>query len=168
MDSLQKAKFSQDKVRNGSNWRSIFYLWCYRTWCQNSTFSFNKFFARFCLEIYKMLGMGILTKNIGGGVRLQHLNGIYIHNNAILGENCTIYQQVTIGLNEHKENYNLAAQIGDRVYIGAGAKIIGNVKIGNDVRIGANAVVTKDVPSGKTVVGLNKIIDVLPERKGII
>ena len=93
---------------------------------------------------------------------------IYIHNNAVIGENCTIFQQVTIGLNEHRLDYSKAAQIGNRVYIGAGAKIIGNVTIGDDVRIGANAVVTKDVPSGKTVVGYNKIIERSVKRTGAI
>jgi serine O-acetyltransferase len=51
-----------------------------------------------------------------------------------------------------------APVIGDRVYIGAGAKILGPVRIGNDAIIGANAVVTKDVPAGATVVGANRII----------
>lgn len=51
-----------------------------------------------------------------------------------------------------------APTIGNNVYIGAGAKILGNIKIGNDVKIGANAVVTKDVPDGSTVVGINQII----------
>lgn len=112
--------------------------------------------------------MGIESKKIGGGLRIPHLNGIYIHGNATLGENCTILQQVTIGSNEHKIDYKKAPQIGNRVYIGAGAKIIGNITIGDDVRIGANAVVTKDVPVGRTVVGYNKIIEAQPERMGII
>lgn len=48
--------------------------------------------------------------------------------------------------------------IGDNVRIGAGAKIIGNIRVGNNVTIGANAVVTRDVPDGATVVGANKIL----------
>ena len=99
---------------------------------------------------------------------MPHLNGIYIHPNAIIGENCTILQQVTIGANEHRIDYKSAPRIGNRVYIGAGAKIIGDVVIGNDVRIGANAVVTKSVPAGKTVVGYNRILDVQAEREGVI
>lgn len=49
--------------------------------------------------------------------------------------------------------------VGNNVLIGAGAKLIGSIKIGDDARIGANAVVTKDVPAGATVVGMNKIIN---------
>lgn len=85
----------------------------------------------------------------------HHLNGIIVAPNAIIGENCTIFQQVTIG---QDENGN-APIIGDNCYIGTGAKIIGNITIGNNVKIGANAVVVKDVPSNCTVVGVpGKII----------
>ena len=118
--------------------------------------------------VFKPRGIEIATTCIGGGLRIPHLNGIYIHPNAIIGENCTILQQVTIGANEHRIDYKSAPKIGNRVYIGAGAKIIGDVVIGNDVRIGANAVVTKSVPAGKTVVGYNRILDVQAEREGVI
>ena len=96
---------------------------------------------------------------IGGGLALPHLNGIIIHPTASIGSNCTIYQQVTIGVNEFDENIpRKAAVIGDNCYIGAGAKIIGHIRIGDNVRIGANAVVIADVPSNCTVVGFNRII----------
>lgn len=87
---------------------------------------------------------------------MPHLNGIFIHANAVLGENCVIFQQVTIGVNEHR-NARKPPRLGNRVYVGAGAKLIGDICIGDDVRIGANAVVTKDVSSGTTVVGYNKV-----------
>ena len=93
----------------------------------------------------------------GGGINFPHLNGIIISSYAQIGSNCRIYQQVTVGVNEFKDEYK-SAFIGDRVYIGAGAKIIGPVIIGNDVVIGANAVVTKDIPEGSIVVGANKIL----------
>ncbi len=79
----------------------------------------------------------------------HHLNGIVISHFAVIGRNATIYQQVTIAQNEQ----NQAAVIGDDVMIGAGAKIIGNVHIGNRVKIGANAVVVTDVPDDATAVG---------------
>lgn len=75
------------------------------------------------------------------------LNGIIISHNAVLGKNVTIFHQVTIG-----EGKNGAPTIGDNVLIGAGAKIIGNIKIGNNVRIGAGCVVTCDIPDDCTVV----------------
>lgn len=75
------------------------------------------------------------------------LNGIIISHNAIIGKNATIFHQVTIG-----EGKNGAPIIGDNVLIGAGAKIIGNIKIGNNVRIGAGCVVSCDIPDNCTVV----------------
>ena len=68
------------------------------------------------------------------------------------GGGCTILQQVTIADDPHKPNKS--ATIGDNVLIGAGARIIGEVKIGNNVKIGANAVVVSDIPDGCTAVGV--------------
>lgn len=75
-----------------------------------------------------------------------------------MGADCTIFHQVTLGVNGRK-SLEVGPALGDRVSIGAGAKIIGPVKIGDDVTVGANAVVTKDVPNGVTVVGFNKVIE---------
>ncbi len=75
------------------------------------------------------------------------LNGIIVSHNAVIGKNATIFHQVTIG-----EGKNGAPIIGDNVLIGAGAKIIGNIKIGNNVRIGAGCVVFCDIPDNCTVV----------------
>lgn len=86
------------------------------------------------------------------------LNGIVISRKSSIGMNATILHQVTIGTkittikSVYKEDI-LAPTIGDNVYIGAGAKVIGNIHIGNNVLIGANAVVTKDIPNNCTAVG---------------
>ena len=81
------------------------------------------------------------------------LFGVFISERAVIGENCVIFQQVTIGSNMLKDSKGFGAPtIGDDVYIGAGARIIGNVRIGNQCRIGANCVVTRDVPDRATVV----------------
>jgi serine O-acetyltransferase len=77
--------------------------------------------------------------------------GIVIHNRAVIGEFCHIDQNVTIGGSSKK--YEVPV-IGDYVYIGAGAKILGPIKIGNNVVIGANAVVVKDIPDGCLAVGV--------------
>jgi len=90
-----------------------------------------------------------LNSNLGGGLLITHPNGIVIHPKAIIGPNCLIFQQVTIGSRDGG-----IPTIGGHVDIGAGAKIIGNIKIGNHVRIGANSVVLGDVPDGCTVVGI--------------
>lgn len=75
------------------------------------------------------------------------LNGIIVSNDAIIGKQCQLYHQVTIG-----GGNGGSPVIGDNVLIGAGAKIIGPVKIGNNVKIGAGCVVTIDVPDDATVV----------------
>ena len=78
--------------------------------------------------------------------------GIFISQDAKIGKNCVIFQQVTIGSNMLLDSKGMGAPtIGDNVYIGAGAKIIGNVHVGDNCRIGANAVVVKDVPDNTTV-----------------
>lgn len=75
------------------------------------------------------------------------LNGIIVSNEAKIGKNCMIYHQVTIG------GWNGEAPIiGDNVLLGAGAKVIGGIKIGNNVKVGAGCVVTKDIPDNATVV----------------
>ena len=80
-------------------------------------------------------------------------SGVFISQGAKIGKNCVIFQQVTIGSNMLKDSKGFGAPtIGDDVYIGAGARIIGNVRIGNQCRIGANCVVTRDVPDRATVV----------------
>ena len=81
------------------------------------------------------------------------LYGIIISHNAIVGSNCTIFHQVTIG-----EGKGGAPKIGDNVFIGAGAKIIGGITVGNNVRIGANCVVDQDIPDSATVKTARPII----------
>lgn len=87
--------------------------------------------------------------NFGPGFVLIHSNGVVINTGVQAGRNVFIEHQVTIGAEKQK-----APVLGDNVFIGAGAKILGAVRIGNDVKIGANAVVTKDVPDGATAVGI--------------
>lgn len=89
-----------------------------------------------------------LNTSIGGGLLIPHPNGIVIHPSSIIGANCLIFQQVTIGTT-HKSP--IPPKIGNHVDIGAGAKILGNISIDNNVKIGANAVITKSVASNTTV-----------------
>lgn len=99
------------------------------------------------------------TVQLGRRVVVEHQSGIVIHGNAIIGDDCIIRQGVTIG-NRHLDRPLEAPKLHNKVNVGAGAKIFGNIEIGNRVNIGANAVVLKDIPDGKTVVGIPaKIID---------
>lgn len=91
-----------------------------------------------------------LDVNIGGGLLIPHPNGIVIHPKAVVGPNCLIFQQVTIGTVHGKA----PPVIGGHVDIGAGAKVLGDLKIGNHVRIGANSVVLRDAEDGAVMVGV--------------
>ena len=88
-------------------------------------------------------------------VILPHPYGIIIHDQAVLGEGVVIMQQVTVGA---KNVDDKAPVIEDNVFIGAGAKVLGGIRIGRHATIGANAVVTHDVPPAATVIGINQII----------
>ena len=88
----------------------------------------------------------------GGGLILQHPTGIVIHPKTVIGANCLVMQQVTIGV-AHRRRKG-APVIGGHVDIGAGAKILGAVTIGDHAVIGANAVVLIDVPAGMAAVGV--------------
>jgi serine O-acetyltransferase len=92
-----------------------------------------------------------LSCRIGGGLLIPHPNGIVIHPEAVIGPNCLIFQQVTIGTRGPLAG---APTIGGHVDIGAGAKVLGSVVIGEHARIGANAVVCRDIPAGATAVGI--------------
>lgn len=95
------------------------------------------------------------TVKIGENINLFHNGlGVVIHKYSIIGENVSIYQNVTIGGNGKEEKYNGHPIIGDNVIIGAGAVILGPVKIGDNAKIGANAVVITDIPTGATAVGV--------------
>lgn len=88
---------------------------------------------------------------IGGGLMLPHPNGVIINYQTVIGPNCLIFQQVTLGMGGR---FPGAPILGGHVDIGAGAKVLGGVRLGDHCRVGANAVVLEDVPSGATAVGV--------------
>jgi serine O-acetyltransferase len=90
---------------------------------------------------------------LGTGLFIDHATGVVIGETAEVGDDVTIFHGVTLG-GSGKDTGKRHPTIGDRVTIGAGAKILGAIKIGDDSRIGANAVVVKEVPSSAVVVGV--------------
>jgi serine O-acetyltransferase len=90
---------------------------------------------------------------IGDGLFIDHGTGVVIGETSVVGNNITLYQGVTLG-GTGKEKGKRHPNIGDNVVIGAGAKILGNITVGENSYVGANAVVLKDVPPNSTVVGV--------------
>ncbi len=114
---------------------SVLYRWMYRR-CRN--------------------GYGIelpYTVQLGRRVVVEHQGAIVVHGNAIIGDDCVLRQGVTLG-NRYLERPFEAPILGRRVNVGAGAKVLGRVTIGDDAVIGANSVVLHDVAPGTTVVGI--------------
>lgn len=93
------------------------------------------------------------STKVGRRLCIEHFGAIVVHGGVVIGDDCLIRQGVTIG-NKGYADPSGAPVIGNRVEIGAGAKIIGRVFIGDDVIIGANAVVVKDIPSHSIAVGI--------------
>ena len=90
---------------------------------------------------------------IGRKLFIDHGNGIVIGETAIIGDNCTIYHQVTLGGRGHSLTRR-HPKIGNNVLIGTGAKLLGPINIGNNVKIGANAVVIHDISDFSTAIGI--------------
>ena len=90
---------------------------------------------------------------LGQGLFIDHAVGVVIGETAEVGKDVTIYQGVTLG-GTSLERGKRHPTVGDRVVIGAGAKVLGPLLVGDDARIGANSVVVRDVPAGSVVVGV--------------
>lgn len=99
-------------------------------------------------------GIAISYKmRVGKGLYIGHHGGIVTNAMAVIGNNCNLSHQVTIGVTRRGNRAGVPT-IGDNVYMGPGAKIIGKVRVGSHAAIGANCVVTKDVPNHGVVVGI--------------
>jgi serine O-acetyltransferase len=118
-------------------------------------------FLRKLLKILAMVPYSVLRlltgidlprgARIGPGLRIWHFGGVVVHADTVIGRNCTIRHEVTIGSRRGEHDVPV---LGDDVDIGAGAKILGSIRIGDRVTIGANAVVLDDVPDDHLAVGV--------------
>jgi serine O-acetyltransferase len=100
---------------------------------------------------------------LGRRFRIDHFGGIVISGDAVFGDDCVIRNGVTVGLRITGQRG--APVIGNRVDIGAGAKVLGSIQIGDDVAIGANAVVITDVPANSIAVGVPAKISLRKSRQ---
>lgn len=100
---------------------------------------------------YRM-GINIpFSTSVGPGLLIGHAGGIVVNAASVIGRNCNLSHNVTIGQNKGARAG--CPVIGDDVYIGPGAVVVGGILIGDRVAIGANSVVVSDVPAGVTVAG---------------
>ena len=107
-----------------------------------------KLLIRNYLEVKYSIAFSVTAKT-GKDFNVEHFNGVIIGDGVEIGDYCKIFQQVTLGQKDGK-----FPTIGNNVTIYAGAKIIGDVKVGDGAVVGANAVVTKDVPANSVVAGV--------------
>ncbi len=135
-------------------------LFRFGNWCRQKHIPLGGIIQRLIALLY---GLEItIGGNYGGGLYIAHPIGTVIAAESI-GENCTIISSVTMGMrNEWK-----FPRIGNNVFIGTGARILGGIEIGDNAVIGANAVVINDVPAGATVVGIPaRVIRINGQRVG--
>jgi serine O-acetyltransferase len=105
---------------------------------------------RFCVVFMEMDLDAQAT--IGGGLYIGHIGGVHINPGAVLGRNCDVAHRVTIGTSAMGRQG--APTVGDGVYIGTGATLIGKIKIGDGAKIAANTLVISNIPPGATVMGV--------------
>jgi serine O-acetyltransferase len=127
------------------------FRWCYerRIPTQPMRFIFERF-----IEITTGISIPVQAR-IGKGLRIHHFGGIIFHPETVLGERCTIYHGVTFG---DLGGWGGAPHIGNCVMVGAGAKLLGQIEVGDHCRIGANAVVLTSVPADSVAVGIPAVI----------
>ncbi|WP_019500496.1 serine O-acetyltransferase [Pseudanabaena sp. PCC 6802] len=154
-----KAIYERDP--SARNWLEV--LFCYPGWqalcCHRVAHWLHNlnipFLPRFLSHLSRLVtGIEIHPgAKIGKGVFIDHGMGVVIGETAAIGDNVIIYQGVTLG-GTGKETGKRHPTVGSNVMIGAGAKLLGNIQIGDCVRVGASSVVLRDVPSHCTVVGV--------------
>lgn len=91
--------------------------------------------------------------DVGPGFYISHFTGVFVNSRCRIGRNCNLSQGVTLGLANRGPRKGVPT-LGDNVYIGPGAKVVGAVHIGDGVAVGANAVVTSDLPAYSVAVGI--------------
>jgi serine O-acetyltransferase len=109
-----------------------------------------RFLAERLVEITTGISIPVEAQ-IGKGLRIHHFGGIILHPEVVIGDYCTLYHDVTLG---DRGGWGSAPRIGNNVLIGAGAKVLGDIEIGDGSMIGANAVVLTSVPPGSIAVGV--------------
>lgn len=175
---MNKNIIQQDFFRESGKWLSTIEIWkkCFspnlhfiyllRTAQKHPKNSFSGKIWRLILRHYQIkYGFQIYPETqIGAGLYLGHWGALVINPKAVIGKNCNIAQGVTIAQANRGKNEGVP-KIGDQVWIGPNAVIVGNITIGNNVLIAPNAYVNFDVPSNSVVVGNPGVI--IPNKNAV-
>jgi serine O-acetyltransferase len=127
------------------------FRWCYERGIPTQPV---RFVAERLIEITTGISIPVQAR-IGKGFRIHHFGGIMVHPETVIGDRCTIYHGVTLG---DRGGWGGAPRLGCDVVVGAGAKILGAVEVGDRSVIGANAVVLSSVPSDSIAVGVPAVV----------
>lgn len=153
--SKYREIFKKDSIRHGLSpaGHRLRFLYALRA-ARFSTSTFTRAYYSFKCKIFTALyGLEISSETeIGEGFRIDHAYDITINPKAVIGRNCTLHRGVLIGC-EARGKRKGCPVIGNKVWIGANAVIVGKVRIGDDVIIAANSFVNRDIPSHSIVVG---------------
>jgi serine O-acetyltransferase len=109
------------------------------------------YFANKWCEVFMEMCVDVQA-TIGPGLCIGHIGGVHINPGAVLGRNCDVAHRVTIGTSAMGRKG--APVLGDEVYIGTGATLLGKIKVGSSAKIAANTLVITNVPAGATVMGV--------------
>jgi serine O-acetyltransferase len=127
--------------------------WRYRIRWRPLRFPFSLLYKLAMFTAVMLLGVELPCETvIGRRLVIEHVGGIVVSGDARFGDDCVIRNGVTVGL--RNRGISGSPRIGNRVDIGAGAKLLGSIEIGDDCAIGANAVVLCDVPARSIAVGI--------------
>jgi serine O-acetyltransferase len=122
---------------------------------------FISFFANKICEVFMEMCIDPQA-SIGDGLYISHIGGIHINPQAVLGRNCDVAHRVTIGASAMGRQG--APVLGDDVYIGTGATLVGKIKVSSGAKIAANTLVISNIPEGATVMGVPGRIIMRPRK----
>lgn len=152
--ALKRDPAARGRLEVALTYPGVHALWAHRL---SNRFWVNgfKMIARLIQEFARLItGVDIHpAATIGRRLFIDHATGVVIGETAVVGEDCLIFHGVTLGgqsMNKGKRHPTL----GNEVMVGAGAKVLGAINIGDGAKIGANAVVVKDVPPGRIALGV--------------
>lgn len=143
--ALHKKDCSSPKLFGDEiwKWQIIYRKYEYYTNCRNCSLLTKVgylYYKIICHNTSLKLGFSIPVNVFGPGLSIAHYGTIVINENARIGKNCRIHENVTIGATSGSKQ---APVLGDNIFLGSGSRVIGNIEIGNDIAIGAGAVVVK-------------------------